>query len=212
MKKRYRIVLISILIIFLAAIRFYETRLFYDPLINFFKSSDYLRDKIPDFKAGLLILNTFFRYILNSSISIAILGIAFSDRNIVKFSALLYAFLLLLAGSVFIYLILTIENEHFLALFYVRRFLIHPIFILVLLPAFYYYRMIFLVADADIPLHVVHCVRMAVDPVPALKACGFEVALHLLLFAGLCVLAGLGLVGVQQLLGSHRVRVQAGGS
>ncbi|WP_417885122.1 exosortase F system-associated membrane protein [Zunongwangia sp.] len=142
MKKRYRIVLISILIILLAAIRFYETRLFYDPLINFFKSSDYLRDKIPSFKAGLLILNTFFRYILNSSISIAILGITFFDRNIVKFSALLYAFLLLLAGSVFIYLILTIENEHFLALFYVRRFLIHPIFILVLLPAFYYYRMI----------------------------------------------------------------------
>jgi len=141
MKARYRIVFIGILVIVLAAIRFYESSLFYDPLINFFKSSGYLRDQIPDFKAGLLILNTIFRYTLNSLISIGIIAIAFIDRNIVKFSAVLFLLLLGIAGSVFTYLIFTIENEHFLALFYVRRFLIHPIFILVLLPAFYYYRM-----------------------------------------------------------------------
>ena len=124
----------------LASIRFYESILFYDPLINFFKFSDYLNDKIPDFKAGLLILNTIFRYTLNSLISIGIIAIAFRDRNIVKFSAVLFLILLILTGSVFTYLIFTIENEHFLALFYLRRFLIQPIFILVLLPAFYYYR------------------------------------------------------------------------
>ena len=140
MKARYRIVFIGMLVIVLAVIRFYERSLFYDPLINFFKSSDYLNDKIPAFKAGLLILNTIFRYTLNSIISIGIIAIAFIDRNIVKFSAVLFFILLILAGSVFTYLIFTIENEHFLALFYVRRFLIHPIFILVLLPAFYYYR------------------------------------------------------------------------
>ena len=124
----------------LASIRFYESIIFYDPLINFFKFSDYLNDKIPDFKAGLLILNTIFRYTLNSLISIGIIAIAFRDRNIVKFSAVLFLILLILTGSVFTYLIFTIENEHFLALFYLRRFLIQPIFILVLLPAFYYYR------------------------------------------------------------------------
>ena len=37
-------------------------------------------------------------------------------------------------------LIFEIESENFLALFYVRRFLIHPIFVLILMPAFYYYR------------------------------------------------------------------------
>ena len=141
MKARYRIILIGILVIVLAAIRFYESSLFYDPLMRFFKSSDYLRDKIPEFKPGLLILNTFFRYTLNSLISVAIIAIAFVDRNIVKFSAVLFLLLLGIAGSVFSYLVFTIENEHFLALFYVRRFLIHPVFILVLLPAFYYYRM-----------------------------------------------------------------------
>ncbi|MDN3596349.1 exosortase F system-associated membrane protein [Zunongwangia endophytica] len=141
MKTRYRIFFIGILVVVLAAIRYYESIIFYDPLIDFFKYSDYLRDRLPDFDHSLLILNTFFRYTLNSLISIAILAIAFIDRNIVKFATVLFLLLLVLAGSVFTYLVFTIENEHFLALFYVRRFLIHPIFILVLLPAFYYYRM-----------------------------------------------------------------------
>jgi exosortase F-associated protein len=43
--------------------------------------------------------------------------------------------------SVFAFLIINIEEEHFMALFYVRRFLIHPLFVIILLPAFYYYRL-----------------------------------------------------------------------
>ncbi len=141
MKTSYRIMLIGILVVMLASIRFYERTVFYDPLISFYNTPDYLSHKIPDFKIGKLLLNTFFRYLLNSIISILILAVAFVDRNIVKFSAVLFLLLLGIAGAVFTYLIFTIENEHFLALFYVRRFLIHPVFILVLLPAFYYYRM-----------------------------------------------------------------------
>ncbi|WBL21941.1 exosortase F system-associated membrane protein [Zunongwangia sp. HRR-M8] len=140
MKTRYRLFLIGILVVLLASIRFFEAKIFYDPLLFFFKYSDYLRDDIPDFEPGLLILNTILRYVINSLISLGIIAIAFVDRNIIKFSAVLFLLLLGIVGSVFTYLIFTIENEHFLALFYVRRFLIHPIFILVLLPAFYYYR------------------------------------------------------------------------
>ena len=52
----------------------------------------------------------------------------------------------------------------------------------------------FLVANADVALHLVHIVAFAVDAIPAIEARGFEVTLHLLLFA---------LLVVQQLLGCH---------
>ena len=54
-------------------------------------------------------------------------------------------------------------------------------------------------ADADVALHLVHVVRLAVNAVPAIETGGFEVALHLLLLGGF-----LGLGAVEKLLGGHR--------
>ena len=139
-KRRYRGLQIALLVILLAAVRLFEESLFYDPLTYFFKS-DYLTGKIPEMNFGLLTLNLIFRFIINSLISLAIIYVAFRDKQIMKFSGILYALLFVLGFSVFFYLILNLENEHYLALFYVRRFLIHPLFLLILLPAFYYYRL-----------------------------------------------------------------------
>ena len=139
-RKRYRIVEIGLLVSMLVAIRFFEEDLFYDPLIVFFKS-DYLLGIIPPMNMAELMINLTFRYALNSIISLAIIYISFRDINILKFSAVLYGILYVLATLVFIFLVLNIEREHYLALFYVRRFLIHPLFLLILLPAFYYYRL-----------------------------------------------------------------------
>jgi exosortase F-associated protein len=140
MKARYRIIGIALLVGLLALIRYFEQELFYDPLIHFYKS-DYLNDKIPHFLAGELLLNVFLRFSLNTMISLGIIYVAFFDKNIVKFSLLLYILLFIICFSAFSFLILTIENENFMALFYIRRFLIHPIFVIILLPAFYYYRL-----------------------------------------------------------------------
>ncbi|WP_449257576.1 exosortase F system-associated membrane protein [Christiangramia antarctica] len=140
MKTRYRVILISILVIMLVAIRFFENSLFYDPLINFFRS-DYLLHIIPPMDMAELMLNLTFRFIMNTFICLAIIYIAFQNINILKFSVILYAVLYLLGVVAFIFLVLNIEREHYLALFYVRRFLIHPLFILILIPAFYYYHL-----------------------------------------------------------------------
>ena len=131
---------IGLLVLLLAAIRFFEQQLFYDPLIIFFKS-DYLLGIIPPMDMAKLMLNLTLRYCLNSAISLAIIYYSFKDFNILKFSALMYAVLYILATAIFIFLVLNIEREHYLALFYVRRFLIHPLFLLILLPAFHYYRL-----------------------------------------------------------------------
>jgi exosortase F-associated protein len=69
------------------------------------------------------------------------LYVAFLDKNILKFSFFLYLILFVASFSIFDFLIFNIQDKHFLALFYVRRFLIHPIFVIILLPAFYYYRL-----------------------------------------------------------------------
>lgn len=135
-----RFLQIGLLVLFLAAIRFFEQELFYDPLIVFFKS-DYLLGIIPPMDMAKLMFNLTLRYCLNSAISLAIIYFSFRDFNILKFSALSYAVLYVLATAIFIFLVLNIEREHYLALFYVRRFLIHPLFLLILLPAFYYYRL-----------------------------------------------------------------------
>lgn len=139
-KRRYRIVEIGLLTLLLAAIRFFEQDIFYDPLIVFFKS-DYLLGIIPPMDMAKLMINLSLRYALNTIISLAIIYLCFRDLGILKFSVILYAVLYVLATSLFIFLVLNIEREHYLALFYVRRFLIHPLFLLILLPAFYYYRL-----------------------------------------------------------------------
>lgn len=137
---KYRIAIISFLLGLLVLIRYFEHSLFYDPLIEFYQS-DYLNDKVPDFITWKLLANVFLRFLLNTVISLAIIYVAFLDKNILKFSFLLYVLLFTACFSGFAFLILTIENENFMALFYLRRFLIHPIFVIILLPAFYYFRL-----------------------------------------------------------------------
>ncbi len=138
--RRYRYVEMGLLVLLLAAIRFFEEQLFYDPLIEFFKS-DYLLGIIPPMDMARLMIALTIRFALNTVLSLGIIYIGFRDLNMLKFSAILYALLYIVATSVFIYLVLNIERDHYLALFYVRRFLIHPIFLLILLPAFYYYKL-----------------------------------------------------------------------
>ena len=139
-RKIGRAIAIGILILILAAIRYFEEDLFYDPLIVFFRSN-YLLGIIPPMHMAELMFNLTLRFFLNSGISLAIIYISFRNLNMIKFATVLYVILYAFATAIFIYLVLNIEKEHFLALFYVRRFLIHPLFLLILLPAFYYYRL-----------------------------------------------------------------------
>lgn len=139
-KRRYRILQIGVLLLLLIAVRLFEENLFYDPLIRFFRS-EYLTGGVPEMNIGLLLLNLLIRFFLNTAISLLIIYLAFRDLQIFKFASVLYGILLFIAFPVFVFLLLNFEHEHYLALFYVRRFLIHPLFILILLPAFYYYRL-----------------------------------------------------------------------
>jgi exosortase F-associated protein len=141
MPKITKIVLLIILAGLLVLIRAYEDSIFYDPLLGYFKAvQEY--PTLPEFDTFNLIINLAFRYALNTIISIAILWVIFQNKDIIKLSVILYGLLFIILFVVFYLLLFSSESVHNLALFYVRRFLIQPIFLLILVPAFYFQKKI----------------------------------------------------------------------
>lgn len=140
MKKPFKIGLLVILFGLLLLVRLFEADLFYDPLLSFFKQ-DYLNKKVPDVEFGKLLLHTSYRYLINTAISLLILWVAFREKDVIKFSVVLYvlAFIILLPWMAWLVANATPESNYNI-LFYVRRFLIQPLFVLLLLPAFYYHK------------------------------------------------------------------------
>ncbi len=140
MKKIVKILAVLGLVCLLVLIRAFEDQLFYDPLLQFFET-DYKRLPLPEMDNFSLQKGVFFRYLLNTLISLAIIWLVFKNKEFLKLSVVLYGLLFLALFLVFSFIIYTSAETsgHFL-LFYVRRFLIQPLFLLVLLPAFYFQK------------------------------------------------------------------------
>lgn len=133
-------ILILILIGLLVLIRVFESQLFYDPYLLFFKN-DYLYMDFPRREVLKLTLFTSLRYILNSIISLGIIYLFFKDKSIVKFSAFVYAIAYFILVLIFLYFVINPRQEDYYLFFNFRRFLIQPVLLLLLLPAFYYYKL-----------------------------------------------------------------------
>jgi len=120
-------------------VRFYENILFYDPFLDYFKS-DFNNLPLPEFDTFKLVLNLLFRYSLNTGISLGLIYVIFKDSMMIRFSVILYsiAFVLLLITMFLVIHVYGSENN--LLLFYVRRFLIQPIFVLLFIPGFYFQK------------------------------------------------------------------------
>lgn len=136
---KLRIALAMMLVLLLVLIRTYEDRLFYDPFLSYFKT-DYYNLPLPELNNIQLFFGLVLRYFLNSSLSLAIIYVLFKDFEAVKFASILYLiFFMLLILALFLALSFFGETNK-MTLFYIRRFLIQPIFLLLFLPAFYYQK------------------------------------------------------------------------
>jgi exosortase F-associated protein len=71
-----------------------------------------------------------------------LLYVIFKDTKIVKFSMLLYMILGSILMISFIFVLTFFGEENKMTLFYLRRFLIQPIFIMLFIPAFYYQKQV----------------------------------------------------------------------
>lgn len=137
--KILRIILIVFLIFILIMVRKYETILFYDPLLAFFQG-DFHQANFPEMQNAKHLISTSFRFLLNSVISLGIIYLIFINLKITKFSAILLFIFFIIFMILYIYFIHIEFNQAFTAGFYVRRFLLQPLLLLVLVPAVWFYK------------------------------------------------------------------------
>jgi exosortase F-associated protein len=136
---KIRIALAIVFILLLVLIRAYEDSLFYDPFLEYFKS-DYYNLPIPEIENIQLFLGLLFRYFLNTILSLAIIYVLFKDIDALKFASFLYSIFFVILIVSFFFILLNNGETNKMGLFYTRRFLIQPIFLLLFLPAFYYQK------------------------------------------------------------------------
>lgn len=140
MTKERKIVFIILAILALVTIRGFSGSLFYDPLILFFKTN-YQTEGLPKLDFLGLLLHLSLRFWMNTLLSLFVLWVLFQKREIIQLSLLLYVGLFVVLLVVFSILIKNYESGSYQMLFYVRRFLIHPIPLLLLIPAFYFHSL-----------------------------------------------------------------------
>ncbi|QYJ67178.1 exosortase F system-associated membrane protein [Flavobacterium litorale] len=131
------IMAIVLLLILIVLVRVFQNQLFYDPLLAFFKAEG--KEELPSYDTTKLLGGLAFRYLLNSILSLGIIYLVFRDKAILKLCSILYIAFFMVLLTVF-YIVITANNVDLLLLFYVRRFLIQPLFLILFLPAFYYQK------------------------------------------------------------------------
>jgi exosortase F-associated protein len=137
MNKKTRILLLILLFIFLVGFRSLANRIFYDPFLTYF-DHDYLSESIPKYNSLKLFFHLFLRYLVNTLASLGIIWLAFKDSNLIRFSIKFYGVAFLFLSFAYFVILNGELKDGYLFVFYVRRFLIHPLLLIVLLPAFYY--------------------------------------------------------------------------
>lgn len=139
MQKFVKYLGLILLVLILILIRFFEDTLFYDPYLTFFQN-DYLYIDSPRREVAKLVVFTILRYALNTIVSLMILFLVFKDKGIIKFSVIIYVSTFLLLMGAYLYFVINPRKEDYYLFFNIRRFLIQPIILILLLPAFYYHK------------------------------------------------------------------------
>ena len=134
-----RFILAIILTLFLVMVRVFQGELFYDPFIAFFKT-DYHTNTLPDYNLTKLICYLILRYAINSIISLGIVYTLFQKIQFIRLASILYlgAFLILIV--LFLILLLNLDSNWYYLFFNIRRFLIHPVLLILFTAAFYSYN------------------------------------------------------------------------
>lgn len=119
----------------LIGVRVLESKLFYDPFLGYFKDSS---SSFPLFEWSTLILSHFFRFFLNFVFSIGIIYFLFQNKKWMIQAGILICLSFVLFFPIYIYCLYTEFEFGKLFAFYIRRIVIHPIPLLIIIPIFYY--------------------------------------------------------------------------
>ena len=121
----------------LISVRFLEDKIFYDPFLEFFKA-DYKVAQVPDFIWGKLMLSHFFRFSLNLIFSAIVVHFMFLNKKWTIQAVFLMAVTFLFFFPIYLWCLYSKMEIGSLFTFSVRRFVIQPIILLLIIPIFYY--------------------------------------------------------------------------
>ncbi|MGI9526484.1 MAG: exosortase F system-associated membrane protein [Weeksellaceae bacterium] len=137
--KILRWIIVALLIFGLILVRKFQTDLFYDPLLEFFHQ-DFLNIEFPTMDIPKHFGSIALRYAINSVLSLGIIWFIFLDKEIIKFSAIILGVFFFIFLIPYYYFIATEFSQFYTAGFYVRRLLIQPVMLLILIPAIWYWK------------------------------------------------------------------------
>ena len=132
---RYFWILLGIL--GLMGIRVLEDAVFYDPFLMFFKSADH-NAVLPNFHWGKLVLSYLFRFGLNTFFSVWIIHFLFQNKEWTKQALILIVLIFAIVFPIYLYCVYDRFQFGYLFSFYIRRFVIQPLTLLLIIPIFYY--------------------------------------------------------------------------
>ncbi len=121
----------------LVSVRIFEEQLFYDPFLHYFHEAN-KGAQFPQFEWGTLIWNYLFRFFLNLIISAAIIYFIFKNKEWTLQAMVLMMLVFVITFSLYLYCIHTKFEIGYLFSFYMRRFVIQPLILLLIIPLFYY--------------------------------------------------------------------------
>ncbi len=137
MKRMFRWFLVCLGFLGLILIRGLEDQIFYDPFLQFFKSADHSA-VFPTFVWGKLIWSYIFRFSLNTFFSLWIVYFLFQNKEWVKQAFVLILLVFIIVFPIYLYCISDKFQFGYLFSFYIRRFVIQPLAVILIIPIFYY--------------------------------------------------------------------------
>jgi len=136
MPKIARYLIAGIVLLLIVSVRIFETQLFYDPLLAFFRDSNH--EGLPKIDQFKLYSNVFFRYMINLLLIVLFVKLIFLNQSYVKFTIIIGVITLLILLPIYGYMLNNQLNFGEMIFFYIRRFLIQPMLLIILVPCFYY--------------------------------------------------------------------------
>lgn len=121
----------------LIGVRVFEESLFYDPFLTYFHEANQ-NISFPSFEWGRLITGHLFRFFLNLFFSCLIIYGLFKNKMWTIQGAVMMTIVFAIAFPIYLYCIHDKLEIGYLFSFYMRRFVIQPLIILLIVPMFYY--------------------------------------------------------------------------
>lgn len=133
--------LVIIGILGLISVRALEDKIFYDPFLTYFHEAD-KSIPFPFFEWGKLIVGHLFRFVLNLLFSCLIIQALFKNKEWTVQGMILITIIFAITFPIYLYSIYDRFEIGYLFSFYMRRFVIQPLILLLIIPMFYYRKQI----------------------------------------------------------------------